>query len=141
MFNKAIVIGRLTRDPELRYTPSGKAVAKMTVAVDRGVPRDGDKHEADFIDTVVWDKLAETCAQYLAKGRQVLVEGRIQTRVYETQDGRRRKVTEVVASNVRFLGGKTNGSGNGGANVNGTAPGSNSLGEDVPPPDEESTPW
>ena len=136
MFNRAILVGRLTRDPELRYTPSGKAVTKMTVAVDRGGRRDGEKREADFIDTVVWEKQGENCAQYLSKGRLLLVEGRIQTRTYETQDGQRRKAVEVVASTVRFL---PDGKNRNGGNGNG---GENALGEEVPPPaEEELPPW
>lgn len=103
MLNRIILIGRLTRDPELRYTPSGKAVAGFTLAVDR--PRGGQsaEREADFIDIVVWDKQAEVCANHLGKGRLVAVEGRLQIRSYETQDGQRRKAAEVVASSVRFL--------------------------------------
>ncbi|MDD2553085.1 MAG: single-stranded DNA-binding protein [Desulfotomaculaceae bacterium] len=102
MLNKVILIGRLTRDPELRYTPSGAAVAKFTLAVDRRQSKDREK-EADFIDIVVWQKLAETCANYLGKGRLVAVDGRLQVRSYEDSQGIRRKVAEVVAENVRFL--------------------------------------
>lgn len=103
MLNRVILIGRLTRDPELRYTPSGVAVAQFTLAVDRPFSRDGGEREADFIPIVTWQKLAETCANYLRKGRLTAVEGRIQVRNYENSEGRRVYVTEVVADNVRFL--------------------------------------
>ncbi len=99
MLNRVILIGRLTRDPELRYTPKGTAVATFTTAVDRKFNR----NEADFIPVVTWNKLAELCANYLGKGRLVAVEGRLQVRSYETQEGQRRWVTEVVADEVRFL--------------------------------------
>ncbi|HEX3011880.1 MAG TPA: single-stranded DNA-binding protein [Syntrophomonadaceae bacterium] len=99
MLNRVILIGRLTRDPELRYTPSGAAVCNFTLAVNRKFNKD----ETDFIDIVVWQKLAENCANYLGKGRLAAVEGRLQIRTYETQDGQKRKVAEVVADDVRFL--------------------------------------
>ena len=103
MLNRVILIGRLTRDPELRYTPSGIAVAQFTLAVDRPFTRDGGEREADFIPIVTWRQLAETCANYLRKGRLTAVEGRIQVRNYENNEGRRVYVTEVIADNVRFL--------------------------------------
>jgi single-strand DNA-binding protein len=102
MLNRIILIGRLTRDPELRYTPSGVAVARFTLAVDRRQVKDKEK-EADFIDIVVWQKLAETCANYIGKGRLVAVEGRLQIRSYDDSQGIRRKAAEVIAENVRFL--------------------------------------
>jgi single-strand DNA-binding protein len=103
MLNRVILIGRLTRDPELRYTPSGVAVAQFTLAVDRPFTNQQGEREADFIPIVTWRKLAETCANYLSKGRLTAVEGRIQVRNYENNEGRRVYVTEVVADNVRFL--------------------------------------
>ena len=103
MLNKIILIGRLTRDPELRYTPSGTAVARFTLSVDRSRPNQQGEREADFIDIVVWSKLAETCANYLGKGRLVAVDGRLQIRSYDDSQGIRRKAAEVVAENVRFL--------------------------------------
>lgn len=103
MLNKIILIGRLTRDPELRYTPNGKAVAGFTLAVDRNRTNASGEREADFIDIVVWEKQAEIVANHLGKGRLVAVEGRLQIRSYETQDGQRRKAAEVVAQSVRFL--------------------------------------
>jgi len=106
MLNRVILIGRLTRDPELRYTPAGVAVAQFTLAVDRPFSRDSGgerEREADFIPIVTWRQLAETCANYLRKGRLAAVEGRIQVRNYENNEGRRVYVTEVIADNVRFL--------------------------------------
>lgn len=101
--NHVILIGRLTRDPELRYTPNGVAVANFTLAVDRPYTNQAGEREADFIPVVVWQKLAETCANHLHKGRLVAVDGRLQIRSYEAQDGQRRRVAEVVAANVQFL--------------------------------------
>ncbi|EKP94787.1 single-stranded DNA-binding protein [Thermaerobacter subterraneus] len=103
MLNVVVLIGRLVRDPELRYTPSGVAVGGFTLAVDRPFANQQGEREADFIDIVVWRKLAETCANHLSKGRLVAVRGRLQVRSYETQDGQRRRVAEVVADDVRFL--------------------------------------
>jgi single-strand DNA-binding protein len=103
MLNRVILIGRLTRDPELRYTPSGVAVAQFTLAVDRPFTSNVGERVADFIPIVTWRQLAETCANYLHKGRLAAVEGRIQVRSYENNEGRRVYVTEVVAENVRFL--------------------------------------
>lgn len=102
MLNSVVLIGRLTKDPELRYTPSGVAVANFTLAVDRSFAKEGQQ-QVDFIPIVVWNKPAESCANYIGKGRLVAVEGRIQVRTYDTPEGQRRWVTEVVASNVRFL--------------------------------------
>jgi len=103
MLNRAILIGRLTKDPELRYTPNGVAVASFTLAVDRPFTNQQGEREADFIPVVVWRKQAENCANYIGKGSLVAVEGRIQVRTYDAKDGQRRWVTEVVADNVRFL--------------------------------------
>ncbi|GMA52026.1 single-stranded DNA-binding protein [Alicyclobacillus contaminans] len=101
MLNRVILIGRLTQDPELRYTQSGTAVASFTLAVNR--PKNGDKQEADFINIVVWQKQAELCAQYLHKGRLAAVDGRLQIRTYENREGQKVRVAEVVAEGVRFL--------------------------------------
>ncbi|TEB04160.1 Single-stranded DNA-binding protein ssb [Pelotomaculum schinkii] len=102
MLNRVILIGRLTKDPELRYTPNGVAVARFTLAVDRRQAKDREK-EADFIDIVVWQKQAENCANYIGKGRLVAVDGRLQIRSYDDSQGIRRKAAEVIAENVRFL--------------------------------------
>lgn len=103
MLNRVILIGRLTRDPELRYTPAGVAVTQFTLAVDRPFSSSQGEREADFIPVVTWRQLAETCANYLRKGRLTAVEGRIQVRNYENNEGKRVYVTEVIADNVRFL--------------------------------------
>jgi len=100
--NHIVTIGRLTRDPELRYTPNGVAVANFTVAVDRPINNDNGEREADFIPIVVWRKLAENCANHLRKGQLVAVEGRLQIRTYE-KDGQNRRIAEIVASEVKFL--------------------------------------
>jgi len=104
--NKVIVVGRLTRDPEVRYTQAGKAVASFSVAVDSGF---GDNKRADFIPVVVWDKLAEVCGNNLTKGRRVLVEGRLQIRDYEDKDGQKRRAAEIIAQNIEFLDTKKDG--------------------------------
>lgn len=101
--NKIILIGRLVRDPELSYTQGGKAVCKFTLAVDR--PYNGESKEADFINIVVWNKAGENAAKYLVKGRQTAVEGRLQIRSYDGNDGKKRYVTEVIADRVEFIGG------------------------------------
>lgn len=103
MLNRAILIGRLTRDPELRHTPSGVAVTQFTLAIDRPFKNAQDEREADFLNVVTWRQLAETCANYLRKGRLTAVEGRIQVRSYENDEGKRIYVTEIIADNVRFL--------------------------------------
>ncbi len=101
--NKVILIGRLTRDPELRYTSSNIPVATFSLAVDRTFTGQNGERETDFINIVVWRKQAENCKNYINQGSQVAVEGRIQTRNYEDQNGQKRYVTEVVADNVQFL--------------------------------------
>lgn len=103
MLNRIILIGRLVRDPELRYTPNGVATTSFSLAVDRPFLNQKGERETDFIDIVTWRKLAETVASHLGKGRLVAVEGRLQLRSYETAEGQRRRVSEVVAENVRFL--------------------------------------
>ncbi|HHY59741.1 MAG TPA: single-stranded DNA-binding protein, partial [Clostridia bacterium] len=103
MLNRVILIGRLTRDPELRYTPSGVAVASFTLAVDRPYTNQQGERETDFIRVITWRKLAEVCAQNLGKGRLVAVDGRLQVRSYDDQSGIRRQAAEVVAETVRFL--------------------------------------
>ena len=104
--NKAILIGRLTRDPELRTTTSGISSTSFTVAVSRTYTNQNGEIETDFINCVAWRKQAENIAKYCKKGSQVAVEGRIQTRSYDAQDGTKRYVTEVLADNVTFLGAK-----------------------------------
>lgn len=101
--NKAILIGNLTRDPEVRTTNSGVSVCTFTIAINRRVANQQGVREADFINIVTWRQLAELCGRYLAKGRKVAVIGSIQTRSYDAQDGSKRYVTEVVADEVEFL--------------------------------------
>ena len=128
--NKAILIGRLTRDPEVRYTSSNRAVCQFSIAIDRPFTnQQSGQREADFINIVVWDKRAENVGKYMSKGRLVAVEGRIQTRNYENNEGKKVYVTEVIASNVQFLESK-NATGNSNSNS-----GFNSMPE---PPVEKS---
>jgi len=103
--NRAQLIGNLTRDPELRYTPSGAAVCSFSIATNRAWTTDaGEKHEeADFHRIVAWNKLAELCSQFLTKGRKVYVEGRISTRNYTAQDGTAKSITEIVISDMILL--------------------------------------
>ncbi len=102
--NKAIIIGRLTRDPEMRTTGSGINSTSFTVAVSRNYANQNGERETDFINCVAWRKQAENISKYCTKGTQVAVEGRIQTRSYDAQDGTKRYVTEIIADNVTFLG-------------------------------------
>lgn len=103
MLNRIQLIGRLTRDPELRYVGNGHPMTQFTLAVDRDFKNAAGDREADFINCVTWRKLAEQVGQYCAKGRLVAVEGRLQVRTYDGQDGSRRKVMEVVGDRVWFL--------------------------------------
>lgn len=101
--NRVILIGRLTRDPELRYTANGIGVCTFSIAVNRPYTNQAGERPVDYIDIVAWRQLAETVATYMTKGRLVAVEGRLQTRTYETQEGQKRKAVEVLAETVRFL--------------------------------------
>lgn len=103
MLNRIVIIGRLTRDPEMRQTPSGTAVCTFTLAVDRSFKSAAGERETDFIPVVAWRQLGETCGRYLAKGKLAAVDGRLQIRTYQAQDGSKRTAAEVVADNVRFL--------------------------------------
>ncbi|MBQ6497603.1 MAG: single-stranded DNA-binding protein [Bacilli bacterium] len=116
--NKVFLIGRLTRDPELRYTGNNTPVASFSLAVNRSFTNQQGEREADFFNITVWRKQAENVKNYLNQGSQVAVEGRLQTRSYEDKDGQKRYVTEVVADNVEFLGSKnsSNNSSNGSNN-------------------------
>ena len=111
--NKVFLMGNLTRDPELRYVPSGAAVANFTIAVNRPYKdTSGEKkEEVSFIRVVVWGKIAEICGEYLTKGRPVLVEGRLKSRTWEAQDGQKRSALDVVATSVQFIGPKGSSSG------------------------------
>lgn len=140
MLNRVILIGRLATDPELRYTQSGVAVTNFRLAVDRPFANQQGEREADFFPIVTWRKLAETCAHNLGKGRLIAVEGRLQSRSYQAQDGGTRWITEVVADNVRFLDwpkdGQTGGMGamvGGGFEQQGVAPSYDQFEEDDVP--------
>jgi len=111
MLNRIILIGRLTKDPELRFTPTNNtAVANFTLAVDRSRKNAQGEKETDFINIVVWGKMGELSAQYLTKGKQAAVDGRLQIRSYTDKEGNKRSITEVVAENVQFLTPKDSGS-------------------------------
>ncbi len=103
MMNRVVLVGRLTKDPELRYTPNGVPVATFTLAVNRNFSNQQGEKEADFINCVVWRKPAENVANFLKKGSLAGVDGRVQTRNYEGQDGKRVYVTEIQAESVQFL--------------------------------------
>ncbi len=107
MINKVILVGRLGRDPELRYTPSGTAVANFSMATDERWSSNGEtQSRTEWHNIVVWSKLAEICNQYLTKGRLVFIEGRLQTRDWEDKDGNKRRTTEIVATDMKMLGGR-----------------------------------
>ena len=114
--NHWVGIGRLVRDPNVKYTQGGKACAKFTLAIDRRKSADGNQ-QADFIQCVAWEKIAEVISQYTGKGRKIAVEGRIQTRSYDANDGSKRYVTEVVVQSMEFCDSKGGGASttNGGA--------------------------
>lgn len=101
--NKVFLLGRLTKDPEVRYTTSGKIVAQFTIAVDRPYTNAEGQKEADFFPIVIWGKSAETAGNSLTKGQRVLVEGRVQIRSYDAKDGAKRWITEVIADRFEFI--------------------------------------
>ena len=107
--NKVVLIGRSTKDAELRHTQSGKSVSTFTLAVDRDFKNAQGEREADFIPCVAWGKLAEICERYITKGKQVAVAGRIQTRNYEDNNGQRRYITEIIVSDLQLLGSRQDG--------------------------------
>ena len=117
--NKVVLIGRLTRDPELRYTGNNTPVASFSLAVNRNYSNQQGEREADFINIVVWRKQAENVKNYLTQGSQVAIDGRLQTRTYDDQNGQRRYITEVIADNVEFLGSRN--SSNNSNNMNNTS--------------------
>jgi single-strand DNA-binding protein len=130
--NKAIIIGNLGKDPEVRYTTGGQAVANFTVATnDRWTDKSGQQQErTEWHRVVVWGKQAENCGQYLKKGRSVYVEGRLQTREWTNKEGQKQYTTEIVAVIVQFLGGRGEGGGGGGRGPDDFGP---------PPPDFETS--
>lgn len=117
--NKVFLIGRLTRDPELRYTGNNTAVASFSLAVQRNFANQQGEREADFFNITVWRKQAENVKNYLSQGSQVAIEGRLQTRSYDDANGQKRYVTEVVADNVEFIGSRN--SSNNSNNMNSSA--------------------
>ncbi|MCI2898675.1 single-stranded DNA-binding protein [Staphylococcus hominis] len=125
MINRVILVGRLTKDPEYRQTPSGVSVATFTLAVNRSFTNSQGEREADFINVVVFRKQAENVNKYLSKGSLAGVDGRIQSRSYENNEGRRVFVTEVVADNVQFLEPKNNNQQNNQSQQQGQAPANN----------------
>lgn len=139
--NKIMLIGRLTKDPELRYTQSGSAVTSFTLAVNRRFQNQNGEREADFINCVAWQKSGEFVANYFKKGQLMALEGRLQVRSYDGNDGQRRWVTEVIAEQIEFVGPKDSSNAGGGRqdyqNTNsGFAPSANTggglgLGEEI----------
>jgi single-strand DNA-binding protein len=131
--NKVLLIGNLTRDPDLRYTSTGTAVANLRLAVNRTFVVQGDKREETlFIDVVAWGKQAEACGEYLAKGSAIFVDGRLQSREYEVKDGGKRTVIEVVADTVQFLTRKSGGPPAAGAGAEIPTPSAEGADDDVP---------
>ncbi|MFB5663504.1 single-stranded DNA-binding protein [Alteribacillus sp. HJP-4] len=128
MINRVVLVGRLTRDPELRYTPNGVAVANFGIAVNRPFTNQQGEREADFLNCVVWRKQAENVANYLNKGSLAGVDGRLQSRSYENQEGRRVNVVEVQAESVQFLEPR-NASGGGGSQGYGSQGGNQNQGK------------
>ena len=122
MLNKCILMGRLTKDPELRHTNSGKAVATFTVAIDNGY---GENKTTDFINCVAWEKTAEFIKNWFTKGRMIVLVGRIASKTWESEDGRKNYVTEVVVNEVSFAGEKKE----------------ETTGEFVPVENDEDLPW
>lgn len=112
MLNKVFVMGRLTRDPELRRTQSGTAVASFSLAVDRDYKSQSGEKETDFFDVVAWRSTGEFVAKYFTKGRMAVVEGRLQVRPWQDKDGNNRRSTEIIAENIYFGDSKKDGSGN-----------------------------
>ncbi|NFN94490.1 single-stranded DNA-binding protein [Clostridium botulinum] len=138
--NKVVLIGRLTKDPELKFTPgAGTAVTTLTLAVDKYNSKSGQK-EADFVPVVVWGKQAESTANYMSKGSQMAISGRIQTRNYEAKDGTKRYVTEVVATEVQFLS-KSNTSGSSNNSSSNNPFDNMNFEEDITPVDDGDMPF
>lgn len=133
--NKVILVGRLAQDPEVRYTQNGKAVASFSLAVSRfGGGTQGET--TDFIPIVAWEKLAEVCGNNLTKGRRILVEGRLQIRSYEANDGQKRRISEVVAQNIEFLDTRSSASAPTDRPSSGRSSNANSFGSEVFPEEE-----
>ncbi|HEV3028943.1 MAG TPA: single-stranded DNA-binding protein, partial [Planctomycetota bacterium] len=145
-FNKVILLGNLTRDPELRYTPQGSAVCEFALALNYVYTnkQTGQKvEEVSFIDIVAWGKTGEICAEYLKKGRQVMIEGRLKQDRWEAQDGKKMSKVRVTAENVQFVGSRPAGEGGGGnaPRSGGAAPAGGGPEEGPPPGAEEDIPF
>src|SRR5579864_2413645 len=146
-FNKVILLGNLTRDPELRYTPQGSAVCEFALALNYVYTnkQTGQKvEEVSFIDIVAWGKTGEICAEYLKKGRQVMIEGRLKQDRWEAQDGKKMSKVRVTAENVQFVGSRPAGEGGGGGSAprsGGVAPSGGGPEEGPPPGAEEDIPF
>ncbi|MBI5888959.1 MAG: single-stranded DNA-binding protein [Deltaproteobacteria bacterium] len=147
MINKVILIGNLGKDPEVRYTPGGKAVCNFSIATSESWVKDGQKTEkTEWHKIVTFDKLAEICGQYLAKGRQVYIEGKIQTRSWDDKDGTKKYMTEIIANTMKMLG-SAPGKGAGAAGQSGGYPeGASKHSEEppageTPPPDMDDVPF
>jgi single-strand DNA-binding protein len=147
-FNKVILLGNLTRDPELRYTPQGSAVCEFALALNYVYTnkQTGQKvEEVSFIDIVAWGKTGEICAEYLKKGRQVMIEGRLKQDRWEAQDGKKMSKVRVTAENVQFVGsrpeGGSGGGGGGGPKGGGAAPAGGGPDDGPPPGAEEDIPF
>jgi len=141
--NKVILVGNLGRDPELRYIPSGQAVANFTLATnERWRDKDGNNQErTEWHRIVVWGKSAENCAQFLQKGRSVYIEGKLQTQEWEDKDGNKRRTTEVVAQTVQFLGGRGGAESGGGSGGDSDSYGSGFGGEGSSGPSPGDVPF
>ena len=140
--NKVILVGNLGRDPELRYTQSGQAVVNFTLATNENyTKKSGEREErTEWHRIIAWARTAELCAEYLAKGRTVYVEGRLQTREWEDKEGQKRRTTEIVAQTVQFLGGRGGSSGGSGSG-SGPSGGQTTAGSSAPPPPDDDIPF
>ena len=143
--NIVALVGNLTRDPELRHTPSGTAVTTLRIAVNDRVKRGEEWTDAAYyFDVTVWGRTAENCAQYLAKGRPVGVQGKLTWREWDAQDGTKRQAVEIIAENTQFIGGRDGGSGQGGSGGGGGgefAPGPDRGLQSVPAADDDDIPF
>jgi single-strand DNA-binding protein len=137
--NRVVLVGNLTKDPELRHTPSGMAVCSLRLAVNTRRKDDAGQwaDKPNYFDVVVWGQQGENCAQYLAKGRPVAVDGRLEWREWEAQDGAKRQAVEIVADSVQFLGGRGDGDGGGGGFVPQGAPATAEGSADLAPADDD----
>ena len=142
--NKVMLIGNLGKDPELRFTPSGRAVARFSLATsEQWTDQQGQRQDrTEWHNIVVWGKQAESCGQYLSKGRQVFIEGSIRSRQYDDKEGQKRYITEVIAQRVQFLGGgRGEGGGRGAAPTSGGGGGGGDEMAPAPMPEDDDIPF